>query len=243
MQQPKRPQDLSESQLAYYAQVSADTGARQLIETLYVPRETGGAFEVPQHHVVRIICSDGPQVCDFNGFSVKDASEHFWSARTRTLQGSHSKVGRRLWGTEPNMRPMFTFITDTVEHKQLPHNARTHDLVYSRCSERAWELRTGKMGHSNCNDNMKTALRKKGFSDAFVHDAFNIFMTTGVDEDHRLFYVDSLAKKGDYVELYAEIDTMCAISACPGACNGPVTNGLTVEIYRQPRRHEWEVVR
>jgi uncharacterized protein len=68
-------------------------------------------------------------------------------------------------------------------------------------------------------------------------------MTTGIDDDHRLFYLDSAAKKGDYVELYAEIDTMCAISACPGGCNGPVNHGLTVEVFNQPQRHDWEIVR
>ena len=141
------------------------------------------------------------------------------------------------------MRPMFTFITDTVEKKKLPHDAMTHDLIYSRCSERAWELRTGKRGMPNCNSNMKAALRNIGFPDDYVHDAFNIFMTTGIDDDHRLFYLDSAAKRGDYVELYAEIDTMCAISCCPGGCNGPVNHGLTVEVFSQPQRHDWEVVR
>jgi uncharacterized protein len=97
----KRPQDLSEAQLQYYAEVSKKIAGRNLLQKLYVPKETGGAFEVPKHHVVRITCSDGPQVCDFNAFARNDASEHFWSARTRTLHGSHSKVGRRLWsGTE-----------------------------------------------------------------------------------------------------------------------------------------------
>ena len=239
----KRPQDLSEAQLQYYAEVSKNIAGRNLLQKLYVPKETGGAFEVPKHHVARITCSDGPQVCDFNAFARNDASEHFWSARTRTLHGSHSKVGRRLWSTEPNMRPMFTFITDTVEKAKLPHNAMTHDLIYSRCSERAWELRTGKRNMPNCNSNMKTALRKIGFSDDYVHDAFNIFMTTGIDDDHRLFYLDSAAKKGDYVELYAEINAMCAVSACPGGCNGPVNHGLTVEVFNQPQRHDWEIVR
>jgi uncharacterized protein len=239
----RRPQDLTERQLEYYADISRNAATRMLVEKLYVPKETGGAFKVPQHHVVGITCVDGPQVCDFNAFALNDASEHFWSARTRTLHGSHMKVGRRLWSTEPNMRPMFTFITDTVKKSKLPHNATSHDLIYSRCSERAWELRTGKRGMPNCNTNMKDALKRIGYSDEYVHDAFNIFMTTGYDDDHRLFYVDPEAKKGDYVEMYAEIDAMCAISCCPGACNGAENHGLQIEVFRQPERHDWEVIR
>jgi hypothetical protein len=48
-------------------------------------------------------------------------------------KGSHLHVGDRLWSTEPKMRPMFTFITDTVEKKPRPHNATSRDLIYSRC--------------------------------------------------------------------------------------------------------------
>ena len=128
----RKPQDLSPTQLEYYGQVNKNTTDRELVQRLYAPKETGAAFEVPKHHVVRITCSDGPQVCDFNAFARNDASEHFWSARTRTLHGSHAKIGCRLWGTEPNMRPLLTLIGDTVTHRSLQHNARTHDFLFSR---------------------------------------------------------------------------------------------------------------
>lgn len=235
-----RPQDLRAEQLAYYAAVSADAAARRPVRELYVPKETGGAIEVDAHQVLRITCVDGPQVCDFNAFARDDPSEHFWSGRTRTLQGSHLRVGDRLWGTEPRMRPMFTFITDTVPHAALPHNAASHDLIYARCSESAVALRNGgKRGLPNCNTNMKRALQCVGFPDGHVHDAFNIFMTTGYDERHRLFYLPPEARRGDFVELYAEIDAMVAISCCPGGCNGPVNHGLLMEVFEQPRRHDW----
>ena len=47
----------------------------------------------------------------------------------------------------------------------VAHNATSHDLLYSRCSERRVELRTGKLGQPNCNDNLRRALRDIGFSD------------------------------------------------------------------------------
>ena len=103
-----------------------------------------------QNIIVRITCYDGPQVCDFNAFARDDPSEYFWSGRTRTLYGSHLKVGQRLWGTEPKMRPMLPFIADTVKKLPHPHNATSHDLLYSRCSERRVELRTGKRHQPNC---------------------------------------------------------------------------------------------
>jgi uncharacterized protein YcgI (DUF1989 family) len=239
----KRSQDLNAAQLGYYADISSDLAGRILVEKCYVPTKTGKAFPLLKHHVVRITCCDGPQVCDFNAFAREDPAEYFWSGRTRTLYGSHLKVGQRLWGTEPKMRPMLTFITDTVKKGKLPHNATSHDLLYSRCSERRVELRTGKRHQPNCNDNLKHALRDIGFSDEYVHDAFNIFMTTGCDDEHRLFYTEPEACKGDLVELYAEIDLVCSISCCPGASSGDVSHGLLVETFDQPRRHDWEMLR
>jgi uncharacterized protein YcgI (DUF1989 family) len=239
----QRPQDLSEAQLEYYSSVSSNVADRSLIENTYVPKRTGKAFRLAKHAVVRITCCDGPQVCDFNAFAADDAAEYFWSGRTRTLYGSHLKVGQRLWGTEPKMRPMLTFITDTVKKLPHPHNATSHDLLYSRCSERRVELRTGRRHQPNCNDNLRQALKEIAFPDEFVHDAFNIFMTTGCDDQHRLFYVDPEARTGDHVELYAEIDLVCAVSCCPGASSGSEPNGLRVETFSQPRRHAWEVIR
>lgn len=238
-----RRQDLSEDQLRYYAAVRDDAPARSALEKIYVPKRSGQAVRLAKHQVIRITCCDGPQVCDFNAFAADDPSEYFWSGRTRTLYGSHLKVGQRLWGTEPKMRPLLTFIADSVEKLKHPHNATSHDLLYSRCSERRVELRTGLRHQPNCNDNLKAALKAIGFPDDHVHDAFNIFMTTGCDDQHRLFYVDPEARKGDYVELYAEIDLVCAVSCCPGASSGSEPHGLLLETFAQPRRHDWEIVR
>jgi uncharacterized protein YcgI (DUF1989 family) len=238
-----RPQDLSAAQLNYYSDVSKNVAARSQIEKTYVPRRTGKAFHLAKHQVVRITCCDGPQVCDFNAFASDDPSEYFWSGRTRGLYGSHLRVGHRLWSTEPNLRPMLTFITDTVKKLPHPHDATSHDLLFSRCSERRVELRTGKRHQPNCNDNLRNALKEIKFSDHYVHDAFNIFMTTGCDDERRLFYVDPEAKKDDFVELYAEIDLICAISCCPGASSGAEPHGLLIETFAQPRQHDWEIKR
>jgi uncharacterized protein len=228
-----RPHDPTQAQLAFYARVAEEEASRGMVLDHYIPRETGFAFPVKQGQILRVTCCDGPQVADFNAFCATDASEHFWSGRTRTLQGAHLRVGDRLWGTEPKMRPMFTLIKDTVNHQPMPFSARSHDLIYSRCSESAVAIWTGKRG-PNCNTNLRRALQTIGFDDSFVHDAFNIFMLTGYDDDHRLFYLPPDARKGDHVELYAEIDAIVAISCCPSDCNGDGTKGLQVQIFDQP---------
>ena len=222
---------LDAAALARYAALAGDLEARRTILDAYVPKETGFACPVAAGTILRITCCDGPQVCDFNAFAADDPSEHFWSGRTRTLQGAHLSVGDRLWSTEPKMRPMFTIIADTVPREALPHNAAAHDLIYARCSSSAWALRFGRPGLPNCNDNLIAGLRAIGFASDHVHDAFNIFMTTGVDERQKLFYLPPTARKGDYMELHAEIDTVIAVSCCPGGCNGDANKGLQVTVY------------
>jgi uncharacterized protein YcgI (DUF1989 family) len=222
------------AEVAFLARIAEDEASRTTVLDHYIPRETGFAFSVNRGCVLRITCCDGPQVADLNAFCSTDPSEHFWSGRTRTLQGAHLLVGDRLWSTEPKMRPMFTLIKDTVKHGPLPFNARSHDLIYSRCSERSVALLTGHSGRPNCNDNLRHGLQAFGFDDRFVHDAFNVFMCTGYDENHRLFYLEPEARQDDHVELLAEMDTVVAISACPSDCSGPTTKGLRVNVFRQP---------
>ena len=223
-------QKLAERERVRYELLAAGSRHSPVMD-VYVPPESGYACHVGKGQILRIVCIDGPQVCDFNAFSANDPTEHFWSGRTRTLQGAHLSVGDRLWSTEPKMRPMFTIIADTVPHPVLPHNAASHDLIYARCSASAWALRTGRRDTKNCNDNLIQALDMAGFPSASVHDAFNIFMTTGIDERQKLFFLPPVARRDDYLEMVAEINSVIAVSACPGGCNGEANKGLQVVIF------------
>jgi uncharacterized protein YcgI (DUF1989 family) len=64
-----------------------------------------------------------------------------------------------------------------------------------------------------------------------VHDPFNVFMNTGLDENDQLFFVDPDARPGDYVELRAELNCLIAISTCPGRSSGPEPHSVHFEIY------------
>ncbi len=223
---------LTDEARAYYDALTEPDAKRHLVTELIIPKLSGDAFHVPQGHILRISCIEGGQVCDFNAFNKSDPTERFWSGRTRLLQSAHLSVGDRLWSTPPRMRPMFTIIADTVEDPVLPHGARSHDLMYCRCNERHVEIRTGQVAQPNCNDNLADGIAKYGIDADLVHDAFNIFMTTGLDDDDRFFYVETSAKTADYMELYAEIDCIVALSACPGGSSGPQKKPLGVKIFK-----------
>jgi uncharacterized protein YcgI (DUF1989 family) len=223
---------VSEVEKAYYARLAQDESSRELIADFLVPRLGGKAFVVEKRQVLRVIAVEGPQVADFNAFNRDDPKEMFWSGRTRLLQRAHLSVGDRLWSTPPRMRPMFTIIADTVEHKPLRRNARSHDLMYCRCNERLYAVIRNESNAPNCNSNIGNAIAEFGLTPDYVHDAFNIFMTTGLDENDRFFYLEPDARKGDYLELHAELDCIVAISACPGASSGPHKRPIGIQIYR-----------
>jgi uncharacterized protein YcgI (DUF1989 family) len=232
---------IREEEKQLYRRLASDPGVRKLVRDFTIPPRKGKAFLVDKGEILRVICSKGPQIADFNAFNRHDPRQMFWSGRTRILERTHLSVGDRLWSTPPKMEPMFTIIADTVDHRPLPHGARSHDLLYCRCNAKMWELLTGKRGQPNCQDNLSNAIAEFGLTPDYVHDAFNLFMVTGQNDDGHLFFLDSDAREGDYVELHAEMDCIVALSACPASSSenllkqSPQGTGnlpIAVEIYQ-----------
>ena len=49
-----------------------------------------------------------------------------------------------------------------------------------------------------------------------MHDVLNVFQVTGLNDDDKYFMKACPAQPGDYLEMFAEIDLLCALSTCPG---------------------------
>jgi len=220
--------------LAHCESLSKGMSARPRIQSAVIPARTGHAFRVAEGEVLRVRCHEGPQVADLIAFNADDPRERFWQARTRVVHGGHLGVGDQLWSIPPWTRPIMTLIADTVEHGDLADGARSHDLLFCRCDARLYELVHGRAdGHANCNDNLVAAIAPFGLGPGDVHDPFNVFMTTGLNRSGKPFYLPSDAKKGDYVDLLAEMNVLVAISACPGGSSGPQSHPLEVEIFEK----------
>ena len=99
------------------------------------------------------------------------------------IHGGHLKLGDHLWSVPPRVRPMLTLVADTLEHPPHPFGARSHDLLYCRCDSRMYEIVYGRTGVRNCNDNLAEAIAEFGIGSEHVHDPFNIFMTTGLNDE------------------------------------------------------------
>lgn len=194
-----------------------------LIEAITVPPREGGSFRVPKGHFVRIVSIEGPQVGDLNLWNAENLSERFFSGKTRALHATHLTTGDRLWSALPHLRPMATISHDTLGwYGWDADGAGVHDVIGTRCDPYTHRLLSGGDYHHCCHSNLSRALgqavgRPAHEVQQHVHDVLNVFMCTGFTRDtHQYFMKASPVRPGDYLELFAEIDLIGALSACPG---------------------------
>jgi len=223
--------------------------ARQTLtkrDEIIVPPREAGSFRVPKGHFVRIVSIEGPQVGDLNLWNAEDLDERFFSGKTRALNATHVGLGDRLWSNLPHLRPMATITHDTLGWYGFDQDgAGVHDVIGTRCDPYTHRL-LGDGGdyHHCCHSNLARALGKaKGLSarevEHHVHDVLNVFMCTGFTRDTQQYFMKaSPVRPGDFLELFAEIDLLGAISACPGGDCGQTHSSdvavcypLKVEIY------------
>lgn len=227
---------------------AARTGITKASE-LTVPPRDGRAFTVPAGHLFRIVSVEGPQVGDLNLWNAHDLGERFFSGKTRALHGTHVGTGDRLWSTLPYLRPLATVTHDTLGwYGWDDDGAGVHDVIGTRCDPYTNLLLKGTEYHHCCHSNLTRALAaERGLplaeAELYVHDVLNVFMCTGFTRDtHQYFMKASPVRPGDFLELFAEIDLLCALSACPGGdCGSGHSDDrarcypLQVEIYRPGR--------
>lgn len=201
----------------FYKRLAEETDKRKLIESIHIPIRTGQAWTIPAGHVFRIVAKEGAQVADVNMWNLHNPRERMWAARTRQLQGAHVSTYDRLWSNLPFMRPMATIISDSLaDYGVDEHGGRVHDLLGTRCDPYINKLLTGDDFDFHCHSNLTRAIMPYGLTEFDVHDVLNVFQCTGLNENDDYFMKACPAKKGDYLEFFAEIDLLCALSTCPG---------------------------
>lgn len=224
-------------------------GARKgmmLIDAITVPPRQGNTAHVPAGHIFRIVSIDGPQVGDLNLWNANDLNERFYSGKTRALHGTHVGVGDKMWSTFPAMRPMATIIGDTLDWYGFDADGGSvHDVIGTRCDPYTNNLLNGGQYHHCCHSNLTRALADaKGLTlqeaEPLVHDVMNVFMCTGfTHKTHQYFMKASPVRPGDYIEMFAEIDLLVGLSACPGGDCGSEHSSdvvtcfpLVIEVYK-----------
>jgi uncharacterized protein YcgI (DUF1989 family) len=173
-------------------------------KTIIIEAKSGECIEVKKGEILRVEDLDGGQVADFVCFSLSDHAEKFSQAKTRVRNWSTQvRIGTEIISNRDNI--MFTIIADTVG---------VHDIVFCPCHSYVYE-HIYKVGARNgCFENLSGAVKAYGISSDSLPDPFNIFMNTGVKENGELFIGPGPSKKGDYIELRAEMDCLVAATAC-----------------------------
>ena len=201
----------------------------RLLQEITVPPRQGAAFEVKRGQIIRVVEVEGPQVGDFNAFNLHNFRERLDAPLSAALNGSFRKF-TRVYTNAPRGNLMFTVVDDKTG---------VHYLSGSHCTRLHYEIIYGvKDYHPNCYDILAEAVKPYGLSHYDVHGVFNFFMNVVYDENGRMIIKAPVAKKGDYMDIRAEMDVLCAIAACPGDIG--LTNGedmtprpLKIEVYEE----------
>lgn len=172
-------------------------------KTHVVPAKHGYAFEVKKGDVFRIVDLHGKQVVDFMGWvQGSNLKERLNMAYTRYhLSGVCPAVGETLMTNK--LEPIFKVLDDTV---------KTHDMTFMCCHPEMYEKLGAEKGHRSCATNIAEVMKPYGMGSYLeVGDPFNVFQNTPLYTLKPL----NCSRAGDYFELEALKDAVCAVSACP----------------------------
>lgn len=178
-----------------------------LREDLRLEPVTGKALPVHKGEVLRIVQEeDGGQCVDFNAFNLQDHKEHMDVGRTRAYNGLFPKQGGFVYTNSPRDRAMFEILV-------MPSTCRAETLG-ARCNAVLFERLLGFSLHTNCQDTLAAAIGEYGLTPDDVHDSFNMWMNTEVNEEGRMILRENTGVKGDYVDLLAIFDSLSVPIVC-----------------------------
>ncbi len=194
-----------------------------IAEEFIIPECEGRVFTVRQGQTLRITEIEGAQAADMIAFNLIDMKESFSAWLTRQHSRSFRNA-QKLYSKLPAGNVMFTVLTE---------KEGVYWLSEGRCNRIRYERAGIKGYHRNCQDILAECIKPYGMTAYDVPDVFNIFMNAILHEDGTYEFKASPVNKGDYVDLLAEMDCLCAISACPdelGVYNDFKTKPLGIQI-------------
>lgn len=178
-----------------------------------IPPQSGAGFRLKKGDVLRVIDPDGEQVSDLFAFRDGEPACSLSSGRSIDYASKiYLTTGDTLWSSDS--RPMFTILHDDVGQ---------HDFLLTPCSQEMFEILYKHRGHHpSCFENLCKAFGPFGIEPERISTTFNIFMRVDVSQDGVVAVKPPLSKAGDRLELRAEMDLVCALTACSaeGSNNG-----------------------
>lgn len=178
-----------------------------------IPPQSGTSFTIRRGQVLRVVDPMGEQVSDLFAFAERDHGCALSSGRSLDYAGRiYLTSGDILYSN--NSKPMFTIVADSVG---------LHDFLLTPCSQEMFEILYKHEGHHpSCFENLLNGLQRFGIAAPQIGTTFNIFMSVKMDPAGVLTVGAPTSKAGDYIELRAEMDMICGLTACSaeGSNNG-----------------------
>lgn len=182
-------------------------------QMIRIPPQSGRSFKIKRKQILQVVDPLGEQVADLFAFDEHDHDCRLSSGRSLDYaSGIYLTTNNILYAN--NSKPMFTIIEDTVG---------LHDFLLTPCSQEMFEILYKHKGyHPSCFENLFLSLKEHGISAADISTTFNIFMNVTVDPQGMLTVGVPKSKAGDHIELRAEMDMVCGLTACSaeGSNNG-----------------------
>jgi len=177
----------------------------KILEDMIRQPAQGVSFKVLKGQVLRIIEVEGGQVADLIAYNLHDFKERYSSSLTSAIHQSFRKA-KELYTIHSRGRVIFKVLNDT---------AGLHWVHGGRCNTYTYFYRHGIKGYRGCQEILAETIAPYGLTADDVGDVFNVFMNVVVHEDGSRETRPPLAKKDDYIELQAQMDSLVAVSICP----------------------------
>ena len=167
--------------------------------------QSGAGFTIKAGQVLRVYDPYGEQVSDLFAFKDDDHSCSLSSGRSIDYASKiYLTKGDVLYSNDS--RVMFSIVEDSVGR---------HDFLLTPCSQEMFEILYKHKGHHpSCFENLYKAFAPFGIQPEQIGTTFNIFMNVEVAPDGTVSVKPPLSKAGDFIELRAEMDMVCALTSC-----------------------------
>lgn len=174
-------------------------------QVLRIPPQCGRAFKLVRGQILRVTDPCGQQVADLFAFKDGESSCSLSSGRTIDYAGKiYMTTGDVLYSNDS--RSMFTIVADTVGR---------HDFLLTPCSQKMFEMLYQHQGHHpSCLENLSASLERFGIEPHQISTTFNIFMNVVVDSEGCVSVQAPVSSAGDFIELRADMDMVCALTSC-----------------------------
>jgi uncharacterized protein len=188
--------------------------------------QSGVAFRIRSSEILRISDPCGEQVADLFAFKESDLACSLSSGRSIDYASKiFLSTGDVLYANDS--RRMFTITADTVGR---------HDFLLTPCSQQMFEMLYNHQGHHpSCFENLYTAFAEFGIRPEQIGTTFNVFMNVDVSPAGSVRVDAPRSKPGDYIELRAEMDMICALTACSAEqSNNGTFKPIDYEVVSRP---------